>query len=100
VLSAPWALAFHISWRSSSFLSESFLEWIHEPGLFRSLADSPVLMRFIAAAEDIRPGWPLRQLAEIARSAVLRESPRFHGGVYWAAHIYRSVELAYRNKRC
>ena len=46
-------------------LSESFLEWIHEPGLFRSLADSPVRMRFIAAGNDIRPDWPLRQLAEL-----------------------------------
>lgn len=46
-------------------LNESFLEWIHEPRLFRSLADSPVRMRFIAAAGDIRPNWPLRQLAEL-----------------------------------
>jgi len=23
-----------------------------------------------------------------------------HGGVYWAAHIDRCVELAHRNKRC
>lgn len=54
-----WSQEVHAS------LSESFLEWIHQPELFRSLADSPVRMRFIAAANDIRPVWPLRQLAEL-----------------------------------
>ncbi len=59
--------AVHIDWSQEvhAALSQSFLEWIHEPGLFRSLADSPVRMRFIAAANDIRPDWPLRQLAEL-----------------------------------
>ena len=59
--------AIHIDWSHEvhAALSESFLEWIHEPGLFRSLADSPVRMRFIAASNDIRPDWPLRQLAEL-----------------------------------
>jgi proline iminopeptidase len=59
--------AIHIDWSQEvhAALSESFLEWIHEPRLFRSLADSPVRMRFIAAANDIRPDWPLRQLAEL-----------------------------------
>ena len=59
--------AIHIDWSQEvhAALSESFLDWIHEPGLYRSLADSPVRMRFIAAANDIRPDWPLRQLAEL-----------------------------------
>jgi proline iminopeptidase len=59
--------AIRIDWRQDvrAALSESLLEWIHEPGLFRSLAHSPVRMRFIAAANDIRPDWPLRQLAEL-----------------------------------
>jgi proline iminopeptidase len=59
--------AIRIDWSQQvhAALSESFLEWIHEPGLLRSLADSPVRMRFIAAANDIRPNWPLRQLAEL-----------------------------------
>lgn len=59
--------AIRIDWSQEvhAALNESFLQWIHEPGLFRSLADSPVRMRFIAAANDIRPDWPLRQLAEL-----------------------------------
>lgn len=44
----------------------SFRDWIHEPELFRRLADSPVPMNFIAAGEDIRPSWPLQQLSELA----------------------------------
>lgn len=43
----------------------SFKEWIHEPALWRRLADCPVPMTFIAAENDIRPSWPLRQLAEL-----------------------------------
>ena len=46
-------------------LKESFLRWIHEPQLFRALADSVVPMQFIAAGNDIRPSWPLQQLAEL-----------------------------------
>jgi len=49
-------------WRA---LNDSFTEWTHEPGLFRSLADSPVPMHFVAAGEDIRPPWPLQQLAAL-----------------------------------
>ncbi|MFC6706327.1 alpha/beta fold hydrolase [Flexivirga alba] len=56
-------------------LKASFRGWIHEPELFRALADSPVPMRFVAAAEDIRPSWPLRQLAELVPSARFSEVP-------------------------
>lgn len=46
-------------------LSSSFTDWIHEPRLWRALADSTVPMCFVAAGKDIRPDWPLRQLAEL-----------------------------------
>jgi len=46
-------------------LSDSYLEWIHQRQLLRQLADSSVPMAFIAAALDIRPSWPLEQLAEL-----------------------------------
>lgn len=45
----------------------SFKDWIHGPTLWRDLADSPVPMRFIATGDDIRPSWPLQQLALAAR---------------------------------
>jgi proline iminopeptidase len=50
-------------------LMDSFLEWIHEPDLFRNLADCPVPMTVIAAEHDIRPSWPLRQLAALVPRA-------------------------------
>jgi proline iminopeptidase len=49
-------------WRG---LNDSFLEWIHQPRLFRDLAESSVPMRFVAAGNDIRPSWPLQQLAAL-----------------------------------
>ncbi|MFI7600158.1 alpha/beta fold hydrolase [Actinoplanes sp. NPDC049681] len=46
-------------------LGESFTEWIHRPDLWRRLAGCEVPMHFIAAGDDIRPSWPLAQLAEL-----------------------------------
>jgi proline iminopeptidase len=46
-------------------LSVSFSDWIHRADLWRGLADSPVPMHFIAAADDIRPSWPMAQLAAL-----------------------------------
>lgn len=43
----------------------SFKDWIHEPSLWRDLADSSTPMRFVCAGEDIRPSWPLQQLAAL-----------------------------------
>lgn len=43
----------------------SFREWIHQPTLWRDLADTAIPMDFIAAGDDIRPDWPLRQLAAL-----------------------------------
>lgn len=56
-------------------LKSSFRDWIHTPDLFRRLADSTVPMRFIAAADDIRPDWPLRQLAELVPRGTFRVVP-------------------------
>ena len=44
----------------------SYRRWIREPDVFRQVADSPVPMRFVAAGGDIRPSWPLEQLAALA----------------------------------
>ena len=46
-------------------LMASYTAWIHEPGLLRRLADCPVPMTFLAAGQDIRPSWPLQQLAAL-----------------------------------
>lgn len=57
VIDIDWVPEVHAS------LSDSFTEWIHRPDLWRRLADCPVPMHFVAAGDDIRPSWPLRQLA-------------------------------------
>lgn len=69
-------------WRA---LQASFLDWIHESGLLRALADSTVPMTFIAAGNDIRPSWPLQQLAALvpdATFAVVEGVPHD----FWSTH--------------
>jgi proline iminopeptidase len=46
-------------------LSDSFTDWIHRPDLWQGLSACRVPMHFIAAGDDIRPSWPLAQLAEL-----------------------------------
>ena len=46
-------------------LSASYTGWIHHAGLWRGLADCRVPMHFVAAGDDIRPSWPLAQLAAL-----------------------------------
>ncbi|UFU08256.1 alpha/beta fold hydrolase [Ruania halotolerans] len=59
-------------WRS---LNTSFTEWIHEPDLWRRLADSTVPMTIMAAGDDIRPPWPLHQIAALVPRATLVTLP-------------------------
>jgi proline iminopeptidase len=89
--------AFHIEWNQevNAALTESFVDWIHEPGLFRSLADSPVLMRFIAAADDIRPDWPLRQLAELVPAGSFEVVPGVAHN-FWTTDPERWVKVVTR----
>jgi proline iminopeptidase len=78
---------FVIEWEPTvhESLKASFGEWIHQPELFRRLADTAVPMTFVAAAEDIRPDWPLRQLAALVPSGEFVEI----AGVphnFWSTH--------------
>lgn len=52
-------------------LWSDFKNWIHEPMLWRRLADTDVPMVFVAAGADIRPSWPLAQLAALVPRANL-----------------------------
>lgn len=75
----PWVPEVHAS------LSRSFTEWTQHPDLWRRLADSPVPMHFIAAGDDIRPSWPLAQLAALVVRGRFSTVP----GVphdFWATH--------------
>ena len=64
-------------------LWESFKSWVHQPTLWRALADSTVRMSFIAAGNDIRPSWPLEQLAELAPGGAFEVVPDVPHD-YWA----------------
>ena len=69
-------------WRS---LSESFVERIHRTDNFRALADTTVPMTLLSAANDIRPSWPLQQLAQLVPGAtfdVIDDVPHD----LWATH--------------
>jgi proline iminopeptidase len=59
VVDIDWVPEVHAS------LSGSFTEWIHRPDLWRGLGECEVPMHFIAAGDDIRPSWPLAQLAAL-----------------------------------
>jgi proline iminopeptidase len=73
-------------------LTHSYLEWIHEPSLFRALADSPVPMDFLAAELDIRPSWPLEQLAALVPAGRFQRVSQV-GHDFWFTHpdVWRDV---------
>ncbi len=66
-------------------LSESFVEWIHERDLLRRLADCQVPTTVVAAEHDIRPAWPLRQLAALLPRGRLVEVPGVPHDL-WSTH--------------
>jgi proline iminopeptidase len=79
VVEIAWSREVHAS------LGESFSDWIHRPDLWRGLADCRTPMQFIAAGQDIRPSWPLQQLAALVPQGSFETVP----GVphdFWATH--------------
>jgi proline iminopeptidase len=78
---------FVIEWEPAvhEALKASFDEWIHEPELFRRLADTAVPMTFVAAGDDIRPDWPLRQLAALVPRAEFRQITGVPHN-FWSTH--------------
>lgn len=66
-------------------LSESFVAWIHETALLRRLADCRVPMTIVAAERDIRPSWPLRQLAALVPRGTFVEVPDVPHDM-WSTH--------------
>lgn len=70
-------VAIEINWvpEVHAALWGSFPDWIHQPSLWRTLADSLVPMRFVAAGNDIRPSWPLEQLANVVSDGAFQIVP-------------------------
>jgi proline iminopeptidase len=78
-----------------SALSQSFVEWIHEPDLLRRLADCRVPMTIMAAERDIRPSWPLRQLAALLQQGHFVEVPGVPHDL-WSTHPQLWVDVVTR----
>jgi len=79
VVEIPFAADVHAA------LGHAFTDWTQQPDLWRCLADCPVPMRFVVAADDIRPYWPIRQLAHLVPEATCTVVP----GVahdFWSTH--------------
>ncbi|MGK8507437.1 alpha/beta fold hydrolase [Nocardia asiatica] len=76
-------------------LSASFVQWIREPDLLRRLADSEVAITFIAPQHDIRPSWPLRQLAALVPRGTFEELPGVAHNL-WSTHPQVWVDLVTR----
>jgi proline iminopeptidase len=73
-------------------LTASYLEWIHRPRVLRQVADSSVPMRFVAAGDDVRPSWPLQQIAELAPHGDFVRVPDVPHD-FWATHPHTWVQL-------
>jgi proline iminopeptidase len=79
VVEIDWAPGVHTA------LSASFSEWIHRPDLWRGLATCDVPMHLIAAGDDIRPSWPIEQVAALVPRGTFATVP----GVphdFWFTH--------------
>jgi proline iminopeptidase len=76
-------------------LSHSFTEWIHRPDLWRGLADCEVPMHFIAAGDDIRPSWPLAQLAALVPHGTFSTVPGVPHN-FWSTHPEVWIETVTR----
>jgi proline iminopeptidase len=76
-------------------LSASFTEWIHQPDLWRRLADCRVPMHFIAAGDDVRPSWPLQQLAALVPEGQFTVVPAVPHD-FWSTHPDRWVDVVTR----
>lgn len=65
-----------------------FKNWIHEPMLWRQLADTQIPMVFVVAGADIRPSWPLVQLAcLVPRTSLITVEGAVHD--FWATEPSR-----------
>ncbi len=69
-------------------INQSWKQRIHHPDLLKQIAELRVPALFLYGAEDIRPSWPVEQVAHLlphARFVLLEKSPH----VLWAAQPER-----------
>lgn len=66
-------------------LGASFTAWTQGESLWRGLADCEVPMAFVAAGDDIRPSWPMAQLARTVRHGTFTTVPDVPHD-FWSTH--------------
>ncbi|WP_341925545.1 alpha/beta hydrolase [Nocardioides psychrotolerans] len=79
VVEIAWAPEVHAA------LGASFTAWIQGDSLWRDLADCDVPMAFVAAGDDIRPSWPMAQLARTVRHGTFTTLPDVPHD-FWSTH--------------
>lgn len=79
VVEIAWAPEVHAA------LGASFTAWIQGDSLWRDLADCDVPMAFVAAGDDVRPSWPLAQLARTVRRGTFTTLPDVPHD-FWSTH--------------
>ncbi|WP_345216595.1 alpha/beta hydrolase [Georgenia halophila] len=66
-------------------LLTSWRSWIKEPSLLRRLSRLTVPVSFLVAGQDIRPSWPVEQLAQLIPGATLTALPDVPHD-FWHSH--------------
>ena len=76
-------------------LSASFTDWIHQRDLWRKLADCRVPVHLVAAGDDVRPCWPLQQLAALLPAGHFSVVPSVPHD-FWSTHPDLWVDVVAR----
>jgi proline iminopeptidase len=77
-------------------LLDSWRRWIKRPDLLARLGRLTVPVRFVVAGGDIRPSWPVEQLAALVPDATLHRVPAVPHD-FWYTHpdVWRELVAAY-----
>ncbi len=78
-------IVFHADPEVNRVGNRTWREYIKRPSLLRELADLQIPAYFIAAGDDIRPNWPIRQTASLLPQGKYVEIPGA-GHYIWLTH--------------
>ena len=84
-LEAPPEQAYPANMKVNKQVNESWKEYIKRPELFRDLASLTVPGLFVYGRQDIRPSWPVEQLAQLLPNARLEFLENAHHQI-WLGH--------------
>ena len=70
----------------------TYKEFIKQPGLLKEISMISCPVTYIGAGSDIRPNWPLRQLAELIKNGHYKEIPKATHYI-WLTHPQELAEM-------